>query len=290
MPASSPIQGGFYRVSRGVELKILSGRNLASKSFGTGDQAWKEVPSNLKWYAKVGFGGGAIPLSERSDKEGKGADASGEKTIKNPPQSPEVLEDDVLCAIHICGELSARTSTQGTVSRTDSPMGSLPTSDQSPIWNETFTFQNLPRFDSSAKSSSTLQSLANRELLDYSGLRIMVYRIPKKTTLTFERLVPKRINNPPSNNFGATLTPPLASKSYTPPDSTSPTSSSFSTFDTPNTTTTQVLMGKVDIPLSTFRKGTPVTGYFPIVGELGNDKNRGGVTYGDLKLSIKIDE
>ena len=165
---ATPLHGGLYRMWRGVELRLLGGRNVGVSLFGSGSKSYKEVPhDDLKAYVRTGYGGGANSLH----------DVPG-LTKEEIGDSPD---QELFCEVVICGEVSGRSNVirGGGVAS----------------WNEDFIFSDLPPFAMSTDARS-----------DNSILRIIAYRRSTRS-LNFDRLVHKDLrgkksSHPPSISPG----------------------------------------------------------------------------------------
>lgn len=388
-------QGGLYRVWRGVELAIVSGRNIglpsssSTSSSGTNggggaaagnsrtgnggggggggggvvgsekEKARKEVSGNLKAYGRTGYGGGANPahvlsgantgaalngadgvdwagsMVDNSGGRGKshgtgskgkgfGTSSSGSNKAHNRDRDREqdqdnkdslpALEDDIFCEVHVAGELSAYSSIQGDYFSYHS--------DATPVWNETFVFEDLPAFSDTPQHDRS----------EHNILKLLVFRVPSRKggALSFDRFVPgagKKTNNPSSNSHAGMLDASLTLNpaSGSTPGSQTPTPSfitpitpsfdlhhhphtfglgpidSHSSLTSSNNSSNHVLIGQVDIPLASFRRGDMLDGYWPIVipsvelqrqGRTNSSRRTttSGAVLGELRLKIKVDE
>jgi hypothetical protein len=327
--------GGLYRMWRAIDLTLIAGRNIgsggSSSSWGVGtssekDRARKEVSGNLKWYGRTGYGGGANPSRAPGSGGGNasgstvtGASTSGliqdpgsgkgkDKSMSLGPfhqqgapsmnDEKELLpsEDDIFCTIYVAGELSARSSIQGAPPKSENVLMAPLSADNTPIWDETFEFDYLPRFSDTPQSERSENNI----------LRILVYRIPRKSNL--ERLVQGAMRNvtPPTSHFGSTLEPSThsqqtsssTSSSHILPGTLSPSTPAFDLYNpsasgsNSSNAQNQILIGKVDIPLGTFRRGEVIDSHWPIVPEpiAQSRRSHSGIVLGELRLKIRVDE
>jgi hypothetical protein len=120
-------------------------------------------------------------------------------------------------------------------------------------------------------------------------LHIVVYHIPRKSNL--ERLIPRyNTNSSATSVYGTTLSPSTFASavqcaSFTP---TVPPPSTATEGLAPSVS--QILLGKVEIHLQASKRGAQAIGYYPIIPDPSTRMSQGGVTYGDLKLSLHVDE
>jgi hypothetical protein len=121
---------------RGVELRLLGGRNVGINPFGSGSKSRKEVPHDLKTYGATGYGGGAISLHD----------------IPSLEESGESLDQERFCEIVIGGEVCGRSC--------------INRGGASPSWNEDFMFSDLPPFTMNTavgSDDSTLRIVVKRK-------------------------------------------------------------------------------------------------------------------------------
>lgn len=319
---------------RAIDLTLIAGRNIGSNNSSSSsamvtsaekERARKEVSGNLKWYGRTGYGGGANPAhifasgvgsasgntgastpGITSDRGiGKGKDRSTSSANYQHSQlnttsinDEELLpsEDDIFCTIYVAGELSARSSIQGAPPKSENTLMPPPSVDNTPIWNENFRFDTLPPFNDMHQSEWSEDNI----------LRILVYRIPRKSNL--ERLVQGAMRNvtPPTSHFGSAIdasahsqqSSSSVSSSQILPGSLSPSTTAFDIYNpsTPGSSSSsaqnQILIGKVDIPLGSFRRGEPIDSHWPIVPEpIGQSRrSHSSILLGELRLKIRVDE
>ena len=299
---------------RAVDLTLIAGRNIGSGGSSSSatsaekERARKEVSGNLKWYGRTGYGGGANP-SHTPSSGGGSALGSAVANTSTPGMMPdrgglsmndekELLpsEDDIFCTIYVAGELSARSSIQGALPKSENVLMVPLSADSSPTWSETFEFNYLPRFNDTPESERSENNI----------LRILVYRIPRKSNL--ERLVQGAMRNvtPPMSHFGSNLEPlshsqqpsSSTSSSHILPATLSPSAPAFDPYNpsasgsNSSSVQNQILIGKVDIPLGTFRRGEVIDGHWPIVPEpiAQSRRSHSSMVLGELRLKIRVDE
>ena len=315
-------QGGLYRTWRAIDLTLIEGRNISSSGSSSSsaaekDRARKEVSGTLKWYGRMGYGGGANPAhtfgtgigntystavtgastsgptQDRGTGKGKDKHASLNSTSVNEEKELSPSEDDIFCTIYVSGELAARSSIQGAPPKSENVLMPPLSAENTPIWNESFEFDYLPPFNDTPQSERSENNI----------LRILVYRIPRKSNL--ERFVQGAMRNvtPPTSHFGTTLEPQGQSQQSSASTSSlqilsgslSPSAPAFdlsASGSNSSTAQNQILIGKVDIPLSSFKRGEAIESRWPIVPEPIPQLRRShsGIVLGELRLKIRVDE